>query len=207
MDRILIKKERDRSVSKRYEKAVLNGLNDIDYEINPYGVYEKNDKGYHEIITYTYNGDDSFWRGFSNSYGETIVENCSDNTKREKFIYNTDLSKKFISLERFIENGEFIGQIGYRIKPLMKPLNNYDICLDVDYSYMEKDNYIVLYKYNGKLLVFNTDSRKYELISSKYTYDNNFKFIGPVHYDMADKNKIIDDIYNQLNRKVKIKRR
>ena len=99
MDRILIKKDRDRSVSKRYEKAVLNGLNDIDLELSPYGVYEKNDKGYHEIVTYTYNGDDSFWRGFSNSYGEMVVENCSDNAKREKFIYNTDLSRKFISLE------------------------------------------------------------------------------------------------------------
>lgn len=199
MERVYLKKGPNRDVVKGYEREVLNGLNDIDYEYTPYGVYKLDeDNCYNPIINYSYVGTDSFWKGYCDG-GKFVVNSVTDIPKKEEFVYTADLNKRFISIEEFLNKADYIGQIGYRTKPLMKPLDNYNFCLDMDSKYMNKNNYIILFRYYGILLAYNIESRKYEVISSKYTYDNNFEFVGPVYYDMADKNAIVNDIYNQLS--------
>lgn len=200
MEKIFIKKGPDRFIEKKYEMAVLNGLKDLNYECSPYGVYKIDEtNNFSPIITYSYDGTGSFWKAYCDSNYRIYMEDCSSNVIKEDYLSKYELDKKFISLEDFLKKAEFIGQEGHRTKALTKPLNNFNVCLDKDSKYMEEGIYIILYRYNGNLLVFNKSNQQYEIINSKYTYDNNFEFNGPIHYDMANKNNIINAIYNQLS--------
>ena len=73
MERVYLKKGPNRDVVKGYEREVLNGLNDIDYEYTPYGVYKLDeDNCYNPIINYSYAGADSFWKGYCDG-GKFVV--------------------------------------------------------------------------------------------------------------------------------------
>lgn len=200
MNSIYVKKGPNRSVRKEYEMAVLNGLEGLNYYFTPYGIYNSDNNGSCKpVVTYSYDGCDSFWDAY---YDDVNIVVEDKNERKEIYKYRLDLKKRFISLEDFLCEGKFIGQEFHRTEPVNDPLNE----IDKDSSYMDKDVYIALYRYNGILLSFNMKTGKYELISSKYTYDGNYEFSGPVYHDMKDEKKIIDDIYNQLG-DVKVKRR
>ena len=195
MNSVYIKKGPNRIINRKYDQAVLNGLEGLDYAMSPYGIYNKNEEGNIEpVITYLYDGCDSFWDAYYDDVDIVVEDN---NDRKEIYKYRIDLKKRFISLEDFLCEGDFIGQEWHRTKPIDNPLNKED----KDSNYMDKDVYVVLYKYNGILLSFNMQTKKYELINSKYTFDGNYEFTGPVYHELDDKKSIVDDIYKQLGSK------
>ena len=199
MNSIYVKKGPNRSVNKEYEMAVFNGLDGLNYQLSPYGIFELKDGIYKPVITYSYDGCDSFWDAYYDDVNIIVEDN---NNRKETYRYRLDLKKRFISLEDFLCEGVFVGQEWHRTKPIDNPLNKEQ----KDNTYMNKNEYIALYKYNGILLSFDMLSKKYVLINSKYTYDGNYEFSGPVFNEMKDEKKIIDDIYKQLG-DTKVKRR
>lgn len=200
MNSIYVKKGPNRSVKEEYSMAVLNGLDGLNSCFTPYGIYNLDSNGvYSPVVTYSYEGCDSFWDAYYDDLN-IVVEN-KDNMK-QTYRHRIDFKKKFISLEDFLCEGSFVGQEWHRTTTLDNPL----VKDDKDNSFMDKGVYLALYKYNGILLAFNMQTKKYELISSKYTYDNNYEFSGPIYYELKDEKKIIDDIYYQLG-DVKEKRR
>lgn len=118
-----------------------------------------------------------------------------------EFPSKESLEEQFTSLYDFLNIATFIGKEFNRTKPL-KLLSG----IDKSYTHEESTSkcstkYIVLYATQDLFLIKRIEydySKKYDLINSYYTLDGNYAFYGETHDEYRDKNKIYNEILEQI---------
>ena len=116
--------------------------------------------------------------------------------------YNYGVEKDdFISLEKFFENGKMVGKNFVRTDSVS---NIYKCFSDEEINKYRDDSVVAIIEYNDKyglkwFLAYNENSDKYELITPMYTKDGRYKLYCDKVIEFFDKDKIINDIYNQVN--------
>ena len=117
-------------------------------------------------------GCDSFWTLKETDKGITMNE-CPLTGKgiQKEYKSREDLSKEFISLNSFLESGEYIGRF-FRRTRIVNPEDKEFLPVD--------HNTFALYENQGVILVVRNDNGKhvFRVISKRFTQDNNYEYYG-----------------------------
>ena len=161
-------------------------------DINDYNKdYEKNMNMYYRNVCHNTN--------YANYSSGFLTKNDVDNELSKKYNYGV-VEEDFISLEDFVKNGKLVGKNFVRTESVSNIYK--DFSEEVINKY--RDNSVVaiieyIDKYGLKwYLTYNENNNMYELITPMYTKDKKYKLYGDKVVEFFDKNKIINDIENQL---------
>lgn len=139
-----------------------------------------------------------FWQLDVNNEKELKVRACEDYNYNVEASYTsiTDLKKDYVSLFEFLERATFVGRQFKRTEP------SYSSTGHIDVSFMDSEEHIALYCSQDLFLVKSTDynaSPKYRLVVGRYTLDGKYEFLGPVHEEYRDRDKVYNEILAQIN--------
>jgi hypothetical protein len=137
-------------------------------------------------------GCDSFWTLKETDKG-IIMNECPLTGKgiQKEYESREDISKEFISLNSFLENGKYVGKFFRRTK-LVNPEDKE--LLPVNHKIF------ALYENSGTILAVKDSNGKNEfrVISKKYTEDNNYEYYGDKKLSFDDEKEIKKAITKQL---------
>ena len=148
---------------------------------------------------------DSFFYGYREDYGYRMSP-CCDNIVSDRMISFDELDRGYIRLDKFIEDGEFIGREFRRLCPV---ITYYGV--DGDYSRIIDNRYLKIDGYNNKYVVLYMKDNmflvkyicgKYELygiIDCRYIQDGMYEFIGDIYLEYMDRDMVYLDIVKQID--------
>lgn len=147
-----------------------------------------------------YSGTNTFWQLYTPDSNRIfmISNELYPLIKDYKSVEN--MNKDFIKLSDFLDISVFVGKEFVRTAPRITSRGK------IDKGFMKttltKEKCIVLYAMQDLFLIIVKDDPfiddRYELVSSKYTLDNNYKFIGKEYREYKDKAKVYKEIFKQL---------
>ena len=135
------------------------------------------------VLKEDWTGCNNFWTSKEAENGIIMIEHTLTGTRSKKgFKSKEELEKEFISIESFLEKGNFIGRFFRRTKNIS----------DEDKEYLPVHHSIfALYEKEGTILAVKQVDEKtvFDIIPKRYTLDGNYEYYGEqkVSYD----NKII----------------
>ena len=204
--------------SQKIEK-ISDVISDIEFDIskeNPdfsrFNLLEKY-KELEEMIKQSegkidYSGTSEFWQVTNVENNIISLEECNVGPPViKKYVNINKLRQNYVKLSHFLEKATFVGREFKRTTHILSNSGRKDM------SYMftrGREKYVVLYATKDLFLIKITlydGTEKYKLINSRYTLDGNYEFYGPVYEEYRDKNKVYQEIFTQIKKVNKNKRR
>lgn len=147
-----------------------------------------------------YSGTNTFWQLYTPEGNNIFMVSNELYPLIKSYKDIKSMNKDFIKLSDFLNISVFVGKEFVRTSPRITSRGKID--KDFMKTTLTKEKYIVLYAMQDLFLIRVKDDPfiddRYELVSSKYTLDNNYKFIGKEYSEYRDKTKVHKEIFKQL---------
>lgn len=182
----------------RFESSKENpDLSKLKY-LEPLEDYKKNLDSQETRINYS--GTNTFWQLYTPEGNNIFMVSNEVYPLIKSYKDIESMNKDFIKLSDFLNISVFVGKEFVRTSPRITSRGKID--KDFMKTTLTKEKYIVLYAMQDLFLIRVKDDPfiddRYELVSSKYTLDNNYKFIGKEYSEYRDKTKVHKEIFKQL---------
>lgn len=182
----------------RFESSKENpDLSKLKY-LEPLEDYKKNLDSQETRINYS--GTNTFWQLYTPEGNNIFMVSNELYPLIKSYKDIESMNKDFIKLSDFLNISVFVGKEFVRTSPRITSRGKID--KDFMKTTLAKEKYIVLYAMQDLFLIRVKDDPfiddRYELVSSKYTLDNNYKFIGKEYSEYRDKTKVHKEIFKQL---------
>lgn len=144
------------------------------------------------VLKEDWTGCNNFWTSKEVENGIMMVEHTLTGTRSKKgFKSKEELEKEFISIESFLETGNFIGRFFRRTKNIFEEDKEY---LPINHSIF------ALYEKEGTILAVKQVDEKtvFDIIPKRYTLDGNYEYYGEQKVSYDNKKAINKEIVKHL---------
>lgn len=147
-----------------------------------------------------YSGCDQFWVSIIDDDGIKMREQSLYHDYEKKYKDKESLEQDFISLLSFLEKGKYVGRYFKRTEPfVMESGRENKSFVPDEYGLYDIKAPLVLYEYDGILLVYDPDMNYFKIIEKRYTQDGKYEYYGKQNDEYMDKSAIYQAVLKQLD--------